>query len=64
MITKDNLKDLVFLTSRPQAEPQAVQVDVWIGDLYLGQRTFYAQPSIAKAKKIAKRYIEQYGSLN
>ena len=58
------LKDVTLLAIRPEAEPQAVQIDAWLGDLYLGQRTFYAYKSIAEAKKVATRYIKQYGSLN
>jgi len=63
-ITAENLKDSRMLTVRPEAEPSAVQIDVWLGDLYLGQRTFYGYSSVKKAKDMALRYIKNYGSLN
>lgn len=63
MLTKTNLRDLQLTVVRPEAEPRAVQVDAWLGDLYLGQRTFYAS-TIANAKQSAIRIINQFGSLN
>lgn len=63
MLTKTNLRDLQLIVVRPEAEPRAVQVDAWLGDLYLGQRTFYAS-TIANAKQSAIRIINQFGSLN
>ena len=64
MIKTDKLLEITLLAQRPEAEPKAVQIDAWIGDLYLGQRTYYAQKSIAAAKHTALRHIKQYGSLH
>jgi hypothetical protein len=58
------LKDVTLTALRPEAEPRAVQIDAWLGDVYLGQRTYYAEESIANAKRLAKRYIQQNGSLH
>jgi hypothetical protein len=63
MLTQTNLKDLELVLVRPEAEPRAVQVDAWLGDLYLGQRTFYAS-TIKEAHNSAVRIINQHGSLN
>lgn len=59
-ITKDEEFSLEIV--RPEAEPDAVQIDAYIGTLHLGQRTFY-QSTIGNAKKKAIKYIQQYGSL-
>jgi hypothetical protein len=48
---------------RPEAEPDAVQIDAYIGTLHLGQFTYYAT-SVKEAKKSAIRRIQTYGSLN
>lgn len=63
-LTTTNLKDIRMLVVRPEAEPTAVQIDVWLGDLYMGQRTFYGGTSVRKAKELALTYIKKYGSLN
>jgi len=60
-ITAENLKDIRMLTVRTEAEPRAVQMDVWLGELYLGQRTFYGYSSVKKAKDMAPSYIKNYG---
>lgn len=57
------IKDLKLVTLRPLAEPRAVQVVAYLGDLYLGQRTYYAS-SVKEAKENAVRYIRKHGSLN
>lgn len=59
-----NMEDVTLKIIRPNGEPNAVQIDAYIGDLYLGQRTYYAQPSILKAQCSALNYITQHGSLN
>lgn len=59
-ITKDEEFSLEVV--RPEAEPEAVQIDAFIGTLHLGQRTYYAS-SIPDAKKLAVRYIQLHGSL-
>lgn len=61
--TDEQMKDVKLYTIRPEAEPRAVQVDAWIGDLYLGQRTYYAS-TVKNAKSMALRYIRHFGSLN
>lgn len=57
------LRQVKYIMVRPEAEPRAVQVDAWLGDLYLGQRTYYAS-SIANAKSEARNRIKRCGSLN
>lgn len=57
------LQEITYIVVRPEAEPRAVQIDAYLGDLYLGQRTYYAS-SVKQAKANAVRYIRQYGSLN
>ena len=57
------LRQVTYKMVRPEAEPRAVQVDAWLGDLYLGQRTYYAS-SIANAKSEARNRIKRCGSLN
>ena len=61
-ITKDD--EFTLEVVRPEAEPNAVQIDAYIGDLHLGQRTWYGGVTVTQAKKSAIRYIQQYGSLN
>lgn len=63
MLSASNLRDLVLDWSRPESEPNAIQIDAYLGDLYLGQRTYYAT-SMKVALGRAKRHIENYGSLN
>lgn len=60
-ITKDEEFSLEIV--RPEAEPDAVQIDAYIGTLHLGQHTWYAS-SIEDAKKSAIRRIQQHGSLH
>jgi hypothetical protein len=57
------LRQVTYKMVRPEAEPRAVQVDAWLGDLYLGQRTYYAS-SVANAKSEARNRIKRCGSLN
>lgn len=57
------LRQVKYIMVRPEAEPRAVQVDAWLGDLYLGQRTYYAS-SVANAKSEARNRIKRCGSLN
>jgi len=57
------LREVEYKVIRPEAEPRAVQIDAWLGDLYLGQRTFYAS-SIKDAKYDARQRIKKFGSLN
>jgi hypothetical protein len=57
------LRQVKYIMVRPEAEPRAVQIDAWLGDLYLGQRTYYAS-SIANAKSEARNRIKRCGSLN
>lgn len=63
MLTAESLRDLDLRWSRPEAEPNAIQIDAYLGDLYLGQRTYYAT-SMKSALGQATRYIEQHGSLH
>lgn len=63
MLDTKSLRDLVLDWSRPEAEPNAIQIDAYLGDLYLGQRTYYAT-SMKAALGQAKRYIELHGSLH
>ena len=60
-ITKDEEFSLEIV--RPEAEPNAVQIDAYIGTLHLGQRTWY-ESSIKDARAKAIKYIQKYGSLN
>lgn len=57
------LRQVKYKVIRPEAEPRAVQIDAWLGDLYLGQYTFYAS-SIQDAKHDARQRIKKFGSLN
>lgn len=57
------LRQVKYIMVRPEAEPRAVQIDAWLGDLYLGQRTYYAS-SVANAKSEARNRIKRCGSLN
>jgi len=63
MLNTDNLRDLVLDWSRPESEPNAIQIDAYLGDLYLGQRTYYAT-SMKSALRQARKYIDTHGSLN
>lgn len=63
MLNQVNMRDLILDWSRPEAEPKAIQIDAWLGDLYLGQRTYYAT-SMKVALGQATRYIQLHGSLN
>lgn len=63
MLNQVNMRDLILDWSRPEAEPKAIQIDAWLGDLYLGQRTYYAT-SMKVALGRATRYIQLHGSLN
>jgi hypothetical protein len=63
MTSKLNMRDLDLQWSRPESEPNAIQIDAYIGDLYLGQRTYYAT-SMKVALGQATRYIELHGSLH
>jgi hypothetical protein len=63
MTTTDNLRDLILDWVRPESEPNAIQIDAHLGDLYLGQRTYYAT-SMKSALGQARRYIELHGSLH
>jgi hypothetical protein len=63
MLNTDNLRDLVLDWSRPESEPNAIQINAWLGDLYLGQRTYYAT-SMKSALRQARKYIDTHGSLN
>jgi hypothetical protein len=63
MLSKLNMRDLDLQWSRPESEPNAIQIDAYLGDLYLGQRTYYAT-SMKVALGQATRYIELHGSLN
>lgn len=63
MLNKLNMRDLDLQWSRPESEPNAIQIDAYLGDLYLGQRTYYAT-SMKVALGQATRYIELHGSLN
>lgn len=60
-ITKD--EEFTLEIVRPEAEPNAVQIDAYIGTLHLGQRTWYAS-TVKNAKEQAIKYIQKYGSLN
>ena len=57
------MRDLDLQWSRPEAEPNAIQVDAYIGGLHVGQRTYYAT-SMKVALGRAIRYIELHGSLH
>jgi hypothetical protein len=57
------LKEVKLVALRPEAEPRAVQIDAWLGDLYLGQFTYYAS-SVKNAKQSALNRIKRFGSLN
>jgi hypothetical protein len=57
------LKEVQLIVKRPEAEPRAVQIDAWLGDLYLGQFTYYAS-TVKNAKANALRRIRTIGSLN
>ena len=57
------LRQVRYVMVRPEAEPRAVQIDAYLGDLYLGQRTYYAS-SMASAKSEARNRIKRVGSLN
>ena len=61
-ITKDEEFSLEIV--RPEAEPQAVQIDAYIGTLYLGGRTYYGCSTVEDAKQLAIRYIQLHGSLH
>jgi hypothetical protein len=63
MTSKLNMRDLDLQWSRPESEPNAIQIDAYLGDLYLGQRTYYAT-SMKVALGQATRYIELHGSLH
>lgn len=63
MLDTQTMRDLVLDWSRPEAEPNAIQIDAYLGDLYLGQRTYYAT-SMKSALGQATRYIEKNGSLH
>jgi hypothetical protein len=63
MLNTDNLRDLVLDWSRSESEPNAIQIDAYLGDLYLGQRTYYAT-SMKSALRQARSYIDTHGSLN
>jgi hypothetical protein len=63
MITTVNTADLRFMAQQTTADPKAIQVDAWLGDLYLGKR-IYANTSIKKAVKTATNYIRINGSLH
>ena len=60
---ENTLRQVEYTIVRPEAEPRAVQIDAWIGDLYLGQRTFY-HSSVKDAKHDARQRIKKFGSLN
>lgn len=63
MMNAKTLNDVLLVAFRPAAEPNAVQIDAYLGDLYLGQRTYYGT-SLNIAKSMARSYIKQHGSLN
>lgn len=63
MISKVNTDDLRFMAQPTTADPKAIKVDAWLGDLYLGAR-IYANSSIKKAVKTATTYIRINGSLH
>jgi hypothetical protein len=62
-IKERDLRDLDLRWTRVNAEPSAIQIDAYIGDLYLGQRTYYGT-SMKVAMQRATRYIELHGSLH
>jgi len=64
-ITMDakTLRQVKYWVIRPEAEPRAVQIDAFLGELYLGQYTFY-NSSIKDAKHDARQRIKKFGSLN
>ena len=62
-MNEKTLRQVTYKMIRPECEPRAVQVDAWLGDLYLGQRTYYAS-SVANAKSEARNRIKRCGSLN
>ena len=43
---------------RPEAEPKAVQIDAYLGNVYLGQITYYGCKSIKEAKARALKLID------
>ena len=57
------MRDLVLDWVRPESEPNAIQIDAYLGDLYLGQRTYYAT-SMKVALGQARKHIDTHGSLN
>jgi hypothetical protein len=61
MTTKINMQDLETSITRPT--PDTIQVNAWIGDLYLGQRT-YRGTTVKKALRMATDYIRINGSLH
>jgi hypothetical protein len=61
MINKDSVKDLTTTIVRPT--PDTIQINAWIGDLYLGSRV-YKKTSMKKALRMATDYIRINGSLH
>jgi hypothetical protein len=63
MLSKINKADLRFMAQPTTADPKTTQVDVWLGDLYLGRR-IYTNTDINKAVELATTYIQLKGSLH
>jgi hypothetical protein len=62
MLDTKTMMDLTTQVTRPEAEPKAIQIDAWIGDLYIGQRTYY-NATVKKALRMATDYIRINGRL-
>jgi hypothetical protein len=61
MQSKVNMLELETSITRPT--PDTIQVNAWIGDLDLGQRT-YRGTTVKKALRMATDYIRINGSLH
>ena len=62
MLDATTMRDVTTKVTRPEAEPKAIQIDAWIGDLYIGQRTYYGA-TVKKALRMATDYIRINGRL-
>ena len=62
MLDAKTMMDLTTQVTRPDAERKAIQIDAWIGDLYIGQRTYYGA-TVKKALRMATDYIRINGRL-
>jgi hypothetical protein len=64
MLSTDNKQDLKLIILKPHNDPQAFEVDAWLGDVCLGRRRFYNLHSVYAVRTRAIAFINQYGSLN